>query len=105
MVAGESLSSKRSSLDRHSELSAGIIRDGDDDSVNDEDRVSDDGNSSGNLDGMLDDRTRKRSKKVGRNALSLISSTFTRFVFYTDGSTMKDELEALENREEVRTIP
>uniref|UniRef100_A0A0R3RKN5 Rab-GAP TBC domain-containing protein n=1 Tax=Elaeophora elaphi TaxID=1147741 RepID=A0A0R3RKN5_9BILA len=78
---GESLSSKRSSLDRRSELSAGIIRDGDVDSVDDEDRDSDDDNGFSNMDSTVDDRMRKRSKKGGRNALSLLSSAFARKLF------------------------
>ncbi|MCP9258989.1 TBC1 domain family member 12 [Dirofilaria immitis] len=58
---GESLSSKRSSLDRHSELSSGIIYDNDDDSVVDEDKDSDEGVGFDDV----DSRMRKfRSKKV-----------------------------------------
>ncbi|KAM3724086.1 TBC1 domain family member [Dirofilaria immitis] len=75
---GESLSSKRSSLDRHSELSSGIIYDNDDDSVVDEDKDSDEGVGFDDV----DSRMRKfRSKKSGRNALSLLSSTFARKLF------------------------
>ncbi|CAG9534958.1 unnamed protein product [Cercopithifilaria johnstoni] len=75
---GESLSSKWSSLDRRSELSAGITRDDEVDSIDDEDRNSDDGV---NVDTMVDDKMRKRSKKGGRNAFSLLSNSFARKLF------------------------
>ncbi|VDK84781.1 unnamed protein product [Litomosoides sigmodontis] len=78
---GEPFGLKRSSLDRHNELSAGIIRDGDIDSVEDESRDSDDSTGFRNVDNTVDDKTLKRNKKDGRNAFSLLSSTFTRKLF------------------------
>ncbi|EJD74292.1 CBR-TAG-236 protein [Loa loa] len=78
---GGSLSSKQRSLDCHNELSAGIIPDGDDDNVDEDDRDSDDGISFDNMDSVVHDRMRKRSKKGGRSTLSLLSSTFTRKLF------------------------
>ncbi|VDO35235.1 unnamed protein product [Brugia timori] len=78
---GGSLSLKRSSLDLRNELLSGIIRDNDDNSVDNEDRNSDDSTSFGNVDSMVDNSMQKRGNKGGRNALSLLSNTFTRKLF------------------------
>lgn len=95
MITGESLSSKRSSLDRRSELSTGTVHDGDVYIVDDDDRNSDDGIVFGNAENTVDDGMRKRNKKGGRNAFSLLSSTFARFDLYADRSTVKDKLNFL----------
>ncbi|VDN82148.1 unnamed protein product [Brugia pahangi] len=78
---GGSLSSKRSSLDLRNELLSGIIHDNDDNNVDNEDRNSDDSTSFGNVDSMVDNSMQKRGNKGGRNALSLLSNTFTRKLF------------------------
>uniref|UniRef100_A0A915PDU6 Rab-GAP TBC domain-containing protein n=1 Tax=Setaria digitata TaxID=48799 RepID=A0A915PDU6_9BILA len=88
---GESLSSKRSSLDRRSELSTGIIHDDDNDdnnnnSIVNERRGSEDDIDFANTPNISDDtddsgKMRKRNKKSGRNALSVLSNSFTRKFF------------------------
>lgn len=88
MAAGESVSSKWSSLDRQSELSARVIRGDHDDGGDDEDRQSDVGIGFADEGGIVDDKPRKRNKKGGRNTLSQLSSALTKFVPLMDVLTV-----------------
>lgn len=86
VFAGESLSSKRSSLDRHSEISAGLVVEDDDD---DDDGIDNDNAGVSTDDDSDSDHSGKKlskSKKGGRSALSLLPNiSFTKLVtFFAD---------------------